>query len=787
MNSIKRNLRAIFRRSKLAVGLNMLGLSVAFAAFMIMMIQVSYEQTFDRCHPNSNRIFRVDLKDSDPSAILARGMVDAIEASSGYIEEKTIINPWIGNIYVTVGDSVERQGYRERFITCYPNITRMFGFNFTEGDAGCLADPEKVIIPLSMARRMFGNEPAAGKRIEAMESVWTKTGMRKFVVGAVYRDFPGNTQLDNCIYSAIDNTMEGDWTMRNFICYIMTASAGEGRRLEAFINQTFNFGPASPPDGAPMAFNLVPLHDVYYGPPISNAIRTGSRLTVRIIMAIAMLLIAIAAINFTNFSIAMAPMRMKSLNTQLILGGGKASLRRALTSEAVLIAAVAWLVSILIVYLLGEYRMLPFIEASTGLRHIWGTVIATGAVAVGTGFAAGLYPAWYATSFQPALALKGNFALSPAGRSLRSWLIGFQYVISIGLIIAAMFIQLQNNYVKGLRQGFDKERVAVVKINGGMYQNHRQTIESLIGEDASVEGVAFTQHKLGGSDVYSYYSYECRGRTVMAQTLGVSHNVLSVLGIPIAEGRSFRPTEEHREGGVVFVINRLMQERLGVEVGDQLTMGWPNSPGEVAGIIDNVKFSSARYDLAPLAFAINSPIPAAYLYARISSGADMQKAAAHIRASIARIDPSYPADVEFFDSIHHDLYQKEENLNASVTMLAVLAVILSITGVFGLVMFETQYRRKEIGVRKVYGATTAGIIGMFNKTYLRIVCLCFIPSALIARYAVGRWLEGFADKTPMHWWVFAVAFIMIAIVTAATVSIRNRQAAGMNPVESLRG
>ena len=783
METITRNLRAILRRSKPAVILNMLGLSTAFAAFTVIMVQVNYEQTFDRCHPNHERIFRVDLKDADPSAILARGMFEAIDGSSGYVEEKTLVNPWIGNIYVTVGEDAQRQGYHEKFITCYPSITRMFGFSFIEGNADCLRDPEKVVIPQSMAVKMFGDRPATGKMIEAMENVWTKRNQRQFVVGGVYRDFPGNTQLDNCIYSAIDNTMETDWTMRNFICYIMTSSASEGGRLEAGLNATFNFDPAPKINGETPSFELVPLRDVYYKAPVSNAVKTGNRSTVKVITAIALLLIAIAAINFTNFSIALAPMRMKSLNTQLILGGGKNSLRRALTIEAVIIAGIAWLASILIVHLLGQSRMLPFIEAATELEHIRGVILLTGAVAVGTGLIAGLYPAWYATSFQPALALKGNFALSPAGRNLRSLLIGFQYVISIGLIISAMFIQLQNNYVKGLSGGFDKERIAVLKINGDMYMQNRASIESLILEDAAIEGVAFTQQKLGGSDAYSYYSYRLRDQTIMAQTLGVSHNILGVLGIPIAEGRSFLPGEEQSGGSAVFVINRLMKERLGVEVGDRITMPWPNSPGEVVGVVDDVKFSSARQEAVPTAFVINSPIPAAYIYVRIRPGSDMQKSAEHIRSSISRIDPAYPSDIEFFDRIHHDLYEKEENLNAGVTLLAILAVILSITGVFGLVMFETQYRRKEIGIRKVYGASTASIIGMFNKSYLRIVCLCFIPSALISHFAITRWLEGFAEKTPMYWWVFAVAFVVIAGVTGVTVSVRNRRAAMVNPVE----
>ncbi|MDR2496176.1 MAG: ABC transporter permease [Tannerellaceae bacterium] len=783
-----KNIRGLLLRNLPATAMNVLGLSVAFAAFMVIMIQVGFETGFDRMHADEKRIFRLDIvmgDDSERSCILARGMIDAVDASSAYIVEKTLLNPWIGGIYFTVGDSTNLRGFNETVVTCYPNITRIFDFRFSEGEPDCLIDPEKVIIPASMARRFFGNNPAVGQSIRAMENVWTKRGDRRFTVGGVYRDFPANTQLNNAVYSAIDNTMEGDWLMRNFLCYIKTSSESEGGKLEAELNRSFDFGPDPAPAAAPSAFSLLPLRDIYFGRGESNAVKTGNPATVRVLTAIALLLIFIAAVNFTNFSIALAPMRMKSLNTRLVMGSRRADLRLGLTLEAIALALISWGAAVIMVHLLGENSLLPFIEADVSLLNAWPTLLLTGAVALGTGLVAGIYPAMYATSFQPAMALKGSFGLSPAGRSLRTWLTGFQYFISIGLIIGAMFIRIQGSYMKGFEQGFDKEQIAVAKIGGNMFNRNRDALTSLLKQDPAIEDVAFTQQKLGGTDSYSMYEYKSPDNSIYAQTLIVTHSILDVMGIKVTEGRTFMPSEEHTGGRLAFVINRLMKERLNLNLGDKLPLPWAEEPGEVVGIVEAPHLSSVRYDTDPMTFVINAPIACIYLYARLKAGTSPHAAADHIRRSIAAIDPSYPVDVEFFDRLYKQLYEKEENLNTSITMLAVLAVILSVTGVFGLALFETQYRRREIGIRKVFGATTGNILSMFNRTYLRIVCICFVPASLTAWYAVSRWLEGFAYKTPLHWWVFPASFGIISLVTALTVSFRNLRVAGMNPAESV--
>jgi putative ABC transport system permease protein len=780
----------------MAIVLNVLGLSVAFAAFMVIMEQVRHEWTFEDSHPQAQHIFRADIFRGDGEyAIHARPLVDAVIAASPRIETGTLINPFLSRIYVTVGEGEEKQGFRERFVTCYPDITRIFGFSFVEGDAACLNDPEKVMIPLSMARRMFAGQSAVGETLLVNEFLWTKEQPKTLTIGGVYRDFPENTQLNNVIYTAIDRTMASDWQSSNFICYLLLNQQEEAAKVEAEINQRLDFSPVWNPNSDKLSIRLTPITDIYLAGDAAQRFggifKVGNENTVRILFGIALLIVLIAGINFTNFSIALAPARVKSINTQKILGSSTKALRGTLLSEALVTTFVSWLVAMGIVGVLNHYRLLSFIEADLSFPHHLPIALATGLIALATGLLAGLYPAWYVTSFQPAMALKGNFALSSSGRTLRILLVGFQYVISIGLIVAAGFVQLQNNYMRTYNQGFDKDQVAIVEMSGSMYRNSKDAYVNGLKEYPGIEDVAFSRLKIGAADTYTQYGLKYKDATFGCYVLEVSHNFMQVMGISIREGRDFLPSDEQPGAQQTYIFNQSLYKELstiGLKPGDLIEMtSWGNLPGRVAGIAGDVKITSLRKETDYVTFLVNSPYPLLPIsFIRLKAGTNIPEAVKHIRQTLASIDPAYPFDIEFYDQVYDRLYRKEEYLNKAISLLSLLAILISVMGVFGLVLFETQHRRKEIGIRKVHGATLGEILGMFNKVYFRIVCICFVVAAPVAWYGIGRWLENFAYRTPLYWWVFAAAFALIALVTFITVSVQSRQAANANPVDSIR-
>ncbi|MDR0507122.1 MAG: ABC transporter permease, partial [Dysgonamonadaceae bacterium] len=616
-----KNFILVLKRFKTSAVLNIAGLSVALAAFTAIMIQVHYEYSFDSCHPHADRIYTVSmLRNGEPTNILPRAFADAVVASSSHIKDATILTPideWMGNVYVSTGYGTYEKGFNEPFETCYRGITQIFGFEFTEGDPDCLKDPEKVIIPQSMARRMFGSEPATGKPLHLKEYVWTK-GHKDLTVGGVYKDFPGNTQIKNVIYTEIDASQKDDWMSQNYLLYLLFDADGEAAAFEENFNRTFDFSPLN--SDSKISISLTNLRDIYFE---QTGFRVGNENTARILFAIALLVIIIAAINYMNFSIALTPMRIRSLNTQKILGSSTAELRFSLLGEAVVMAFISWLFALFIVIFSVNGNLLSFFDADMHLENNIPIVLVTGAIALLTGLAAGLYPAFYSTTFQPALVLNGNFGLSPTGRKLRTFLIGFQYIISICLIISAIFMQKQNRFLQNYNQGFDKEQIAIVQLSNKMYWGSKNLYINQLKEYSGIEDVAFSKQKLGASDGYTGYMFRYKETEFGGYTLEVSDNFISVMRIPVIEGRNFMPSDTVG-GKIAFVLNKYLQKEIGVTAGEPIEMtAWSVPLCNVAGIAGDVKFTSLRQGEDRILFLFGSPAALPVSYVRLKAGTNL--------------------------------------------------------------------------------------------------------------------------------------------------------------------
>ena len=639
------------------------------------------------------------------------------------------------------------------------------------------------MVPRSLADKLFGEDiSVVGKTLRAEENIWTKSA-KLFTIGAVYKDFPENTQLRNVVYTAIDPDYNiNNFSSSNWVCYLLLDNPAMADEVADNFNRHFDFKKIYH-EGEQI--RLVPLTDIYYMNETQDGgtFRSGNKEVTALLFGIALLIVIVAAINFTNFSTSLTPLRIKSINTQKVLGSSDTLLRRSLLIEAALISFIAWLVSLVIVWGLDWAEALPFIEADLSLVSNLPIVFLCGIVALVIGWLAGIYPAYYITSFPPALVLKGSFGLSPSGRKLRTTLICVQFVVSIVLIIGACFVQIQNSYMRNFSLGFDKDQVAIVELNETMYDKHHDTYVNRLKENPGIEDVAFAMEKVGSKDGYNTNGGNYKGKDFQYFIIIASSNFLRVMGIPVIEGRDFSKADELSDH-VSYIFNRTAMEGLDMQVGDAFDS---YSPGHLIGFSDDVKFTSLRGGEDNIAFLVGNfgySLPISYI--RLKAGSDIHAVVGHIQETMKELDPSYPFNIEFYDEIFNHLYQKEENLRDLVTVFSLLAIIISLVGVFGLVVFETQYRRKEIGIRKVHGATVGEILLMFNKAYLRIVGICFVIAAPVAWQGVKMWLEGFAYKTPLHWWVFLIALLIVTVITLLTVSFQNWKAANENPVNSIK-
>lgn len=549
-------------------------------------------------------------------------------------------------------------------------------------------------------------------------------------------------------------------------------------------NKTFDFAKSQMGSAQEIALRLTPLKDVYYTHDTTFDFNPkGHRETNYVLLGIAFLILFIAGINFTNLTTSLIPLRLKTINTHRVLGCSIYKLRAISLIESIVICLISYILALFIVNDLSYTPIANWVDADIRLSQYKGLILLTALIAILTGCLAGLYPAIRSTSYAPALVLKGSFGLSPKGKKVRVALIGFQYTVSIALIIVTLFMGLQNHFMTSSEQlGFNKDQVAIVNLTPEIYAKHKPQYIQKLKDYPGIEDVAFSVYELSKEDNMIDLEYaRHEDKDVFFKVFYASENFLSVMDIQVEEGRDFT-REDLNKAQSDYIINPAAERDFHLHPGDRF------NDRTVLGVSKDFRFNSCRIASSPFVFALNNDIPNPKLvsYIRFNSKTNLQEAVAHVRETLKEIDPTFPFEISFYNTILNNLYQKEQTLGKLISLFGIMAILISIVGVFGLVLFETQYRRKEIGIRKINGATTGQILLMFNKTYIRIVSVCFIISIPIAWMGTQQWLENFAYKTPLHLWVFIVAFLIILSVTIGTVTFRNWQAANENPVNSVK-
>ena len=793
MKLMIRNLLYLFKRFKTAVVLNLFGLTIAFAAFLLIVMQVDYEMNYDAMHSKSGRTFRLEANhgEFEHNAIHCLMFSDAFVNSSAHITDYSYRYPFYGGERYCQIDEVDDQGeakvFKENFQLCLPNISDVFDFHMKEGSVECLSIPGSVLIPESVAKRLFDKQSAIGKRIRMSgSSGWQPVSTKILTLGGVYKDFPGNTTVQNRIYVPMDqlDLLKSSWQMYANEIYVTLDDPLNKEEVLDHFNKTFDFAKSQMGSAQEIALRLTPLKDVYYTHDTTFDFNPkGHRETNYVLLGIAFLILFIAGINFTNLTTSLIPLRLKTINTHRVLGCSIYKLRAISLIESIVICLISYILALFIVNDLSYTPIANWVDADIRLSQYKALILLTALIAILTGCLAGLYPAIRSTSYAPALVLKGSFGLSPKGKKVRVALIGFQYTVSIALIIVTLFMGLQNHFMTSSEQlGFNKDQVAIVNLTPEIYAKHKPQYIQKLKDYPGIEDVAFSVYELSKEDDMIDLEYaRHEDKDVFFKVFYASENFLSVMDIQVEEGRDFT-REDLNKAQSDYIINPAAERDFHLHPGDRF------NDRTVLGVSKDFRFNSCRIASSPFVFALNNDIPNPKLvsYIRFNSKTNLQEAVAHVRETLKEIDPTFPFEISFYNTILNNLYQKEQTLGKLISLFGIMAILISIVGVFGLVLFETQYRRKEIGIRKINGATTGQILLMFNKTYIQIVSVCFIISIPIAWIGTQQWLENFAYKTPLHLWVFIVAFLIILSVTIGTVTFRNWQAANENPVNSVK-
>ena len=792
------------RHYKASSLLNIIGMAVAFAAFYLILTQVRWGLGYNQKLEDGDRIFLMTITSSEAldkqEAYFCRPIAEQLLSSASGVESYGTASFYTGGgtfFYVKDGDHVRKVRTSEQQFSA--GAISLFGFEAEQGKLEELSNPNTVAISSKFARE---NDLHVGDKLSM-----SSTGEPVYAeIVAIWKDkfqpnsSPGSIDLlsdiaENSLYN------KSEWSYP----YFVKLNSSDG--VEAFEQSTkkvmrsylesLSYEPEEVEQGVEEnKISLIPLKDVYYRNDlyhVRSVCSTGSRSTDLTLLAVAALIIIIALINFINFFFALVPARVKSVNTYKVFGTPRSTLIINFIMESVGLVGLALLLAVVITVSFAKSSGQEILSAPIDAVSNASIVQLTIAIALLGAVLSSIYPALYITSFQPAMVLKGSFSSSAAGRNLRNVLIGVQFTISMALIICASFVKLQHSYMMNFDMGFDRQYLLTGNLPTSVswWGERNAAFEDKLRSNPDIvdltwaDGQIINVSRMGWGRPY-------KDKQIDFQCYPVAYNFLDVMGVEMAEGRSFSKSDEQAEHGVM-IFNEQARDQYGI-VMDASGPGHSDNNAEVVGFCKNFHFRPLQYDSYPFAFYMFGKdhtwrSALRHIYVRTAAGANPGKVMNFIKNTALEISPDTDPDtinIQLFDEELARQYQSEERLSRQISLFTFVAIILSLMGVFGLVFFETQHRKKEIALRRVLGASVESILLMFCKKYSLIVLICFVIAAPLSWIFIHRYFSNFAYHTMISWWVFALALFIVLAITVVIVVVRSISAANSNPVDSIK-
>lgn len=786
-DSMFRNLLYTIRKFKVAASLNIIGLIIAFTAFIIIMMQVDYEMNFNSSITDNERIFRVEMmSDNQCYAVMSRPGAEVFWKSS-HVQSVGYYMALASTLVVKSVDSEEERFFTETMLPVSPGLLETLSFEMIEGNYNALENDNTIIIPESMARKFYPDYAN-----DALGKIIVDDKKNSYNITGVYRDFPKNTSIDNYLYTKLEDSNAENWRDQSYSTYIKLDNPSSTQGLLNSLAQYFDSQYSDYEtkeefqNNIDKVFAIRPLRDVYFANEVLYANgEKGSKQTTYLLICIAFVILIIASINFANFCVALTPLRIKSINTQKVIGASTSHMRFKLLAESATISFCAFLLSLVLVYICRGSFIDRLVSPNLVIGDFIPLILITGGISIIAGIIVGLYPSFYMTSLAPALVLKGSFGLSPQGRKLRSVLMYFQYIASISLFVIALFMFIQNRYLLKQSYGYDRDCVLRFKVSNSIMRD-RNAFRSALLQNESFKEVGFTFLGISSDNNFPQWGANVNGDSFHFHCILCTPGLPEALGLKASEGRLFNYTDTLKENNV-YIMNESAKKAHNLEVGQDF------NGGTIVGFVPDFQYSSFRAPVGTMGFAVanwKDFMDITYMldiaYVQVQKGFPVDVACGQVMKVLKEFDPYYPFVVAPIDDAIKTGYKKERNISSLVSLFSIMAIIISVIGIFSLVVFDTEYSKKEIGIRKVFGSTSMEILRKHSLVYIKMILICSIVSVPISLYIVTKWFERFTSHSPIYWWVFAIAFIVIASITLATITWQNLQAARSNPVDCLK-
>ncbi|MEO6357622.1 MAG: ABC transporter permease, partial [Ferruginibacter sp.] len=784
-----------FLRNKMYTAINVGGIAIGVTAFWLIFLFVADELSYDRYNVNADRIVRVvqhtrwngnDLHQAPTSAPFA----GALKTAFPEIEEAVRIDMEGGGV-ITSPDKKIKQG---DVIFADNSLLKIFSYDFLYGSSiNALEKPQTIVITESLANKLFGSAE------KALNQAVSFDGGDPNTVTGIIKDIPVASHLRFSAVRSAANAFDKDgWQNFHVYTYLLLKKGTDYKALEnklpAFSQQTIQ----KIMKVSDYKMELQPLTSIHLHSDLGYELSTnGSARTVYMLIIIGVLILMIAVINYINLATVRSSSRVKEIGVRKVVGSLKKNLAGMFITEAILVTIMAAFTAVMLVqFVLPSFNQLAGKSLSLWSFGTVQTLIALFVFSVVTGFIAGIYPAVFLANFKTIPSLKGLTGSRTSGIFFRKSLVVFQFTVSVVLIAGSIVIYRQMQYVAHSDLGFNKDQVLTFHIDKRNVRNQLSAVKNQLLQNPAIQGVAAAGNPIGNNDLGgSGYRFETKDgdfstATTIAQELLTDADYIPTMDIKMLQGRNFSVNEQSDKYGAAL-INETLMKKLGWKdaVGKRLQftiMDTVTLARTIVGVVKDFHTYSLQHTIEPLVMMM-PPESATEdnLYVKLAKD-KIPQGLAYLDKVYKQFDKESVSDYRFLNQNFAAQYEAEKKQGTIALIFTILAVTIACLGLFGLVAFTVAQRTKEIGVRKVLGANVLSIAQLLSKDFMWLVGIASCIAFPVAWYATNKWLQNFAYKTGLSWWIFVLAGLITFGIALITVNIKAIKAAVANPVKSLR-
>ncbi|MVM32556.1 FtsX-like permease family protein [Spirosoma sp. HMF4905] len=764
--------------------INITGLTAGLAVGILILLWVQDELSFDRFHAKVSNIYRLENWAGTGSSrqIWANTVAPIAEFGKKEVPEVKDAVRMTGNGYFTLFKYKDKVVNKEKTAFTDPSFFSVFDFPLIQGNpAKPFPDEHSVVLTETTAKRYFGDENPLGKILMANNV--------SFKVSGVIKDFPKNSSIQNDMFMPISllfTTMyqdrtdgrnrDNDFHQFSYETYLLLEPSAS---VSSVATKLRNIHLRNKPDDTDLTYLLQPLSDMHlYRADGTN----GGIETVRMFSIIALLILAIACINYVNLSTARSLLRSKEVSMRKVVGATKGQLFVQFIIETALLFSLATVLAIGLLYLLlPTYNQLSGKEIVLDFTnyHIWQVI---GLAISGTLIASSIYPALLLSSLEPLKALKGKVSSRLSEATFRKILVVTQFAVSVILMVGTFIISNQLQYIRSKELGYDKTHVFAFSMRD--MSPHYDAVKAELLQQPGVAGVTRASSnivRIGEQTGNNEWDGKEQGETMMVRPVAVDKDFIPFFKMKLEQGVNFTGAVAD---SLHFILNEtaVKTARIKNPIGKRFKLR--NHDGTIIGVVKDFHFASMRQKIEPAIFYYE-PNQMRAIYIK-TTGQNAEQVIAAAERSWKQYNPDYPLDYAFLDDVFNNLYKSEQKTGTLFNVFATIAILISCLGLFGLATYTAQVRTREIGVRKVLGASVTGIIQLLAKDFIKLVIIAIFIAVPIAWYSMNQWLSDFAYRIDVQWWVFVLAGLLALSVALLTVSFQSIKAALMNPVKSLR-